>query len=44
MTPDIAQVGLRRKRTKMWAARFLPGKPMPKRVGSSNTYVFRKSL
>jgi len=44
MTPDIAQVGLRPKRSKMWAARFLQGKPMPKRVESSNTYVSRKSL
>jgi len=44
MTPDIAQVSLRRKRNKMWAAGFLHGKPMPKRVGSSNTYVSRKSF
>ncbi len=41
MTPNIAQVGLRRTRKKMWAARFLQGKPMPKRVGSFNTYVSR---
>ena len=44
MTPDIAQVGLRPKRSKMWAARFLQGKTMPKRVESFNTYVSRKSL